>query len=196
MDLRNLIKWSVVLAAFLVYKNQANALDIPDSVYKEKYQQSTQMPDHLAYAVLIKDLSKAVAGEARGDAMLAVQERLGVSTEHSELVLNYLTASYTSMQESNHQVTNKLLCGEPNLKENETYALLDLIDDIKESHAVSSFQDAKVAVGEAHLDAWLADIKQESMHYRYDHKRVYEQLDMNVEQVVSIACNQLASVYQ
>ncbi len=199
MDTKQILKWTTAVLAVLAFQhsraNDAQAL--PSDAYRVKYDRTEAMPDHLAYLSLMQNIRLAEQESSREDNVAHVQTHLSLSSERANLFLEFVIASYDDMTATNRAITSRMLCSgnQPTYAADEAYAMLDVIDDIKETNLRKHYKRALINFGAdtaEQLDMWLAVIKTGSSHHKYDHKQVFEHSDESVESVIGTACSVLA----
>ena len=198
MDIRNIARWTVTLIAVLAF-HYARA-ELPEDVYRVKFDRTETMPDHLAYLALMQNLVLSSHNEGNDAAVDRVQEHISVERERAQLFLDFVMNSYDDLTSTNRAVTNRMLCkgSKPKYALNEAYAVLDVLDDIKETNLRKHYKmvlvnfDAKTA---QELDVWLDAIKSDATHHKYDHERIFEHAHESVEAVIKTACG-LLTAYQ
>jgi len=199
MHLKSFLKWSLLLVAVLVYKN-STAFELPDGVFRDHYHQTSRLPDHFAYLNLMEQINSTVEQNNRQGAINTIEDHMSFDHDQSDQFLSYLMNSYIGFQSSNRSLTDRMLChGKLLENEDKVYRLLDTLDDIKETNLKKYYKHALITLGEqsaTDLDIWLADVKSQSKHVRYSHRNVYAQMDIDVDTVISVACNQLATYYR
>ncbi len=190
MDLKNLIKWSAILAALLVFK-KLNADEIPEG----------SLQNHHAYMLLLKEATDTASSEQSG-LLTAISEHMAFSEERSQIFLDYLVTSRHTLDENNQSVTEKLLCNNPhNGHDDEVYAMLDTLQDIRDDNLRKHYRHAMASVGlesGARLDTWLQTYSQEASNIRviHDHKALYESMGMKADTVIGASCNQIAASFR
>ncbi|XOV90419.1 MAG: hypothetical protein ACFHX7_11185 [Pseudomonadota bacterium] len=199
MDTRQILKWTTAVLAVVVFQySRANdTLTLPNDVYRVKYDRTESMPDHLAYLSLMQNIRLAEQESSRADNIAHVQSHLSLSQERANLFLEFVIASYDDMTATNRAIASRMLChgNRAAYANEEAYALLDVIDDIKETNLRKHYKRALINFGPEtaeQLDMWLAVIKTGSSHHKYDHKQVFEHSNESVESVISTACSVLA----
>lgn len=201
MDIKQLVKWSITALAVLMFQHtnaSQHADRLPDNVFRVKYENSGDMPDHIAYLSLMHNLWLAENESGREPNLTHIQTHLSISPADANRFLEYVLSSYDEMLETNRAVTNRMLCqgNKPKYETNKAYAVLDVLDDIKETNLRKHYQRVLIDFGEntgEELTRWLSVIKTGSSHHRYDHRRVFEYSEQSVEQVISTACNVLTA---
>jgi len=199
MDLRNLIKWSVILIAIIAFK-RANAVEIePDSYPPETVSASEAMPDHVAYLALL-ELAGTSGGVEHEQLVQDISAHLQFSRERSERFLEYLITANDSLAAANDDITHRLLCRQTDSRNDaHVYKALDTIRDIRETNLRTHYHHAVVSVGKENreaLRAWLAEFKNDTTHEHYNHQALYEQMGMDPQTVVAASCNRLAGFYK
>jgi hypothetical protein len=187
------------------YARQANEaasqnLSLPDEVFRSRFEQSENLPDHLAYLSLMQSLYNAEITTGHAQNIARIRSHINVSEETAEHFLQQALSSYNDMLMDNRNTTENLLChGEQNLTaadNSQSYATLDILDDLKESHASDQYQKMMQTfdnnVGQE-LQSWLAVIKTDSSHYKYNHRAVFEHTAQSVGLVIDTACHFLAN---
>ncbi|MEX0941142.1 MAG: hypothetical protein WD002_01190 [Pseudomonadales bacterium] len=201
MDTIQFVKWSITALAVLVFQ-QATASQpvdrLPEEVFRVKYTNTDDMPDHIAYLSLMQNLWLAENESGREPNLVHIQTHLSINREEANIFLEYLLSSYDEMLETNRAVTNRMLCqgNKPKYETNKAYAVLDVLDDIKETNLRKHYKRALIEFGTdtgEELNLWLAAIKTGSSHHRYDHRRIFEHSEQSVGQVISVACNVLTA---
>lgn len=198
MEMKRIIKWAITMMALATAQATLAQPELPDNVYREKYQQSENMPDHLAYLSLMQNI-RVAQEEAGTNANIAhIQAHLSFDNEQAMTFLEYVLNSYDEMTTTNRTVTNRMLCtgNRPKYELNKAYAVLDVIDDIKDTNLRKHYKRAMMDLGKdfsGELAAWLQVIKSDSAHHKYDHRMVFEHTDESVESVISTACNMIAA---
>lgn len=198
--MKQIMKWSIILMAGLAVHHYSEAAGngMPGDVYRVKYDRSIDMPDHLAYLSLMQNITQAQR-EAGTEANLDhIQLHLSLNREDAREFLEYVQSSYVEMIDNNRAVTNRMLCAgdRPKYEINKAYAVLDVLDDIKETNLRKHYKRVQIDFGSQtadELENWLMAIKTGSSHHKYDHRKVFEHSEHSVEDVISTACNLLAS---
>ncbi len=188
MDFKNLIKWSAILAALLAFK-KLNADEITEG----------EQQDHLAYMLLLKEAGEAQPDE-HADLVNLISEHLNFSEERSQLFFEYLVTSNESLQANNQAITERMLCNNPDRGgDDEVYALLDTLQDIRNTNLRKHYRHAMASIGfesSDRLTSWLEDYKPGILPVVHDHKALYESIGMNAESVVGASCNQIAANFR
>lgn len=198
MDIKKTLKWTIPLLAIFAFQDaSANQDGLPGDVYRAKYAFTRDMPDHLAYLSLMQNLSEAENAVGEEANIAHIQAHLSMEHDRAAQFLHFVLDSYSDMVETNRAVTNRMLCqGKmPRYEVNEAYAVLDVLDDIKETNLRKHYKRAMINFGSRNgeeITAWLDAIKTGASHHKYDHRAVYEHADASVEKVISTACNLLA----
>lgn len=197
MDIKQVMKWTITLLAVLAFQyTEANGL--PADVYRVKYDETVQMPDHFAYLTLMQNLVLAEQESGTEANIAHVQTHLSLDQERAEAFLGFVLASYDDMIAVNRAITNRMLCAgqRPKYETNKAYAVLDVLDDIKETNLRKQYKHVLLNFGTrtaVELETWLAVIKTGASHHKYDHRQVFAHSGESVEQVILTACNVLAA---
>lgn len=198
MEMKGLISGAIALIALSTSTASAAEPNLPDNAYRERYHQSATMPDYLAYLSLMQNIRLAEE-ETGSDANVAhIQTHLSMDETQARAFRDYVLTSYDEMTATNRAVTNRMLCtgNRPKYEVNKAYAVLDVIDDIKDTNLRKHYQAATQDIGKemaAELVQWLQIIKTGSSHHKYDHRRVFEHTEESVEKVITTACNMIAA---
>lgn len=178
--------------------SEAAGINMPGEVYRVKYDRSIDMPNHLAYLSLMQNITQAQREAGREANLDHIQMHLSLNRAQAAAFLEYVQTSYIEMIDTNRAVTNRMLCSgdKPKYEVNKAYAVLDVLDDIKETNLRKHFKRVLIDFGSEtadELENWLTVIKTGSSHHKYDHRKVFEHSEQSVEDVISTACNLLAS---
>jgi hypothetical protein len=198
MEMKRIIKWAITMIALASAQPTLAGPELPDNVYREKYQQTENMPDHLAYLSLMQNVRIAQEEVGTSANITHIRAHLSLGNDEAMAFLEYLLVSYDEMTTTNRTVTNRMLCtgNRPKYELNKAYAVLDVIDDIKDTNLRKHYRRALMDLGKesaTELSTWLQVIKSDSAHHKYDHRLVFEHTDESVESVISTACNMIAA---
>lgn len=199
--MRQVFKWTVILIAVLAFQytdaDQGDPSPLPVDIYRFKHDPADAVPNHLAYLALMQNLLSEQKEAGREATLTHIQARMSLDRENAGLFLDFVKSSYEDMVETNRMVTNRMLCSgsRPKYAIDQAYAIVDVLDDVKETNLRKHYRRALIDFNgkSEELDSWLAVIKSGSSDDKYDQQKLFEHSDATVEQVVSSACNLLAS---
>lgn len=200
---RQIFKLTVALLAVLAFQysvadQEGDVAGSPVDSYRFKYDPSGAMPDHLAYLALMQNLVSADKEVGREMNIAHIQSHLSLDPEHTEHFFQFIQASYDKMMDTNRTVTNRMLCSgsRPKYEMNKAYAIVDVLDDIKETNLRKHYKRVLIQFDGTTADelkAWLEVIKTGDSPHKYDQQKLLTHDNPTVEQVVSSACGLLAS---
>ena len=199
MDVKHLAKWTRAAAAIVVaqlsYAEIASARDT-SSFYAADA--GYALPDHLAYLSLMQNMRHAEREAGQGIDIRHIKDHLAMNDRTAEEFRQFVLASYDEMTEDNTEITQRMLClNEQALYgRGEAYAVLDVLDDIKETNLKRQLRRAYASFGQSRaeeLALWLEYIKAGQTDHRYDRERDFNYDRFSVEELVATACGALAS---
>ncbi len=202
MDIKEIAKWTVaaLTIAVIQFAQADSAVRATDTIrlYRVTYDGSTAMPDHLAYLSLMQNMKRAELEAGTGTNIEHIKAHLSLDDDAAEAFRQFVLASYEEMTDTNTEVTSRMLCANNRARYafSEAHAVLDVLDDIKETNLRKQLRRALVNVGRSHsaeLEAWLGQIRAGDTDHRYDHYASLDYDRFSVEEVVTTACNFIAS---
>lgn len=209
-NLRKMTAWTIALTALLSFQYAEATTGVDGntasetSTYREYFQADASMPNHYAFLNLMRRIATDNSLEANQKNLIEVQSQFDIPEQSAEEFLLIIKQSYADMTLNNRRATQKMLCSK-NLyidDRDATYALLDVLDDIKETNLVRQYQLTNLAASQlgneqhnvsVEFKEWLETLKPQQTHHKFDHAVLYRQTDEEVELVVSRACRFLAS---
>ncbi len=189
MDIRQVIKWTLIVLTILVAPSaRAEVITTsqsPIEVYRIHHDDQVSMPDHLAYLLLMQRM----AAQSPEDNLADIQQHLDKEDTQALDFLDFMLESYSTMRSTNREVTHRMLClhEQPRYEVGEAYAVLDVLDDIKETNLRKHLGRALIVLGPVEaegLESWLADIKVAQRATTFP--------EHSVEDVIAKACNIVA----
>ena len=206
MDIRGAVNWTVTFIATSLLAHADAATpgpnDMPGHFAQVKVEQSTGqpeqgMPGQVAWLTLMQELAH---NEQIGDhaaSLSLVQHHIALDQEHAELFLQYVLLSYSQMVSTDHTITTRMLCSgdKPKYDGPQAWQVRDVLNDIIDTNLRKNYRRARVNLGDRvarQLDAWLAEIKQQSSIEATRRHRAFLHSDESAEQIMNTACNVIA----
>lgn len=197
MDIRNFSKWTTTILATLAFQF-AGAAGTGNAPAGKAAEGDTSGASYTAYLVLATQLEQAESNGTHARSVDRVAQQMGMDKTEADTFVNFVLASYDEMKATNHKIANRMLCSgdRPKYEAKNAYAVLNVLDDIKDTNLRKTYRRVKVNFGSdaaAHLDNWLAQIQQSNPERDAQFRKAYLNDDQTVEQVISSACDMLAS---
>lgn len=203
MDTKKIITGTITLLAMVLHQ-PANAAPLPDaapsngSIPVQHHQQKPAIPNHIAYLMLMQQLTRAEYRNAHATDIRRIENHLSLDREHAELFLQFILSSYSQMLSTDRAVAARLLCqnNRPRYSGNRAHAVLNAVDNFKASNLREYYRHAHSNLGSrvaGHLDTWLSTIASHSSPGELNRQQNFLHSSVVVEQAMGQVCNVIAA---
>lgn len=202
MNLKDLTMWTFVAGAVIAvqFASASGTAAVSDtiSIYRVSIDTRQAVPDHLAYLSLMQNIRRAETQHGSASNALHIKTHLEMDDAQADAFRQFVLSSYEEMTDTNTEVTQRMLCLNERARyaTGEAYAVLDILDDIKETNLKRQLRRAYANFGRdrgEELARWLDDIKTGRADHQHDASPALNYDQFSVEEVVASACSSLAS---
>jgi hypothetical protein len=171
---------------------------LPEHAFRAQFEGSEALPDHIAFLYLMREAYRFDDPRVDTRYVRQVQHQLSMDPREAAQFVNQLQQAYQQLITQNQSVASRLLCktNVEAFEKNEAYHALDALDDIKDTNLKRQYSalvhGMSIAMATS-LGDWLNNIKTDSDYHRLDHAQVFEHTGERIEDVLSEACNQIAT---
>ena len=189
--------WLIFLAFFVAFPMGSQAQDDVtdpdfDDTLREKYANSRELPDAIAFLIAIGTVSELYK-KSPSLAQSIVRNRMSMNSAQSAEFLTKLISEHESLESDISSNIIDLLCsqGAPKVSGPDVYTALDAADDAEEQIArkhLTSFRQELAAEQADRLDQWIEESKESTVYIKINHRKQYEQQDIDPDAIVPLMC--------